>query len=75
MNAAQPVTSNQSQAIQRLKLSVGQLSVAGCKEENEDAIGIRIPEGKLLETKGAVAVIADGVSAAEAGREAEYFGP
>jgi serine/threonine protein phosphatase PrpC len=53
-----------------LALSVGQYSVAGRKPENEDAIGIRIPEGNLLTTKGAVAVIADGVSAAEAGQEA-----
>ena len=53
-----------------LTFSVGQHSVAGKKEENEDAIGIRIPTGMLLNTKGAVAVIADGVSAAEAGKEA-----
>lgn len=37
---------------------------------NEDAIGIRIPDDNLLTTKGIAAVIADGVSAAEAGREA-----
>lgn len=53
-----------------LTFTVGQSSVAGNKSENEDAIGIRIPEGTLLNTKGAVAVIADGVSAAEAGKEA-----
>lgn len=54
----------------QLTLSLGQASFAGVKPENEDSIGIRIPEGNLLTTKGAVAVIADGVSAAEAGREA-----
>jgi len=43
-----------------LLMSVGQLSSAGVKPVNEDAIGIRIPEGSLLTTKGAVAVIADG---------------
>jgi serine/threonine protein phosphatase PrpC len=53
-----------------LQLSLGQVSRAGVKPVNEDAIGIRIPAGSLLTTKGAVAVIADGVSAAEAGREA-----
>lgn len=53
-----------------LRLSVGQHSVAGRKTQNEDAIGIRIPDGNLLITKGIAAVIADGVSAAEAGREA-----
>jgi serine/threonine protein kinase len=53
-----------------LTFSVGQFSSAGVKAANEDAIGIRIPEGVLLSTKGAAAIIADGVSAAEAGKEA-----
>ena len=53
-----------------LMFTVGQRSVAGKKAQNEDAIGIRIPAAGLLGTKGAVAVIADGVSAAEAGQEA-----
>ncbi len=53
-----------------LTFTLAQLSVAGNKPENEDAIGIRIPTGELLCNKGAVAVIADGVSAAEAGKEA-----
>ncbi len=44
---------------------------AGAKKAiNEDALGYRIPEDELLATKGAVAVVADGVSSAEAGREA-----
>lgn len=43
----------------------------GCKKAlNEDAVGFHIPEQALLATKGAVAVVADGVSSAEAGREA-----
>lgn len=54
----------------RLELALGQHSCAGRKGINEDAIGIRIPDGALLTTKGAAAVIADGVSSAEAGREA-----
>lgn len=53
-----------------LTFSVGQYTSAGRKPDNEDAIGIRIPEGVLLSTKGAAAIIADGVSAAEAGKEA-----
>lgn len=52
------------------KFTVGQKSDAGVKPDNEDAMGIRIPEGSLLSSKGAVAIIADGVSAAEAGKEA-----
>lgn len=53
-----------------LSFTVAQRSEAGIKPDNEDAIGIRIPKGSLLSNKGAVAVIADGVSAAEAGKEA-----
>lgn len=52
------------------EFSLGQGSIAGIKAENEDAIGIRIPDANLQLTKGTVAVIADGVSAAEAGKEA-----
>jgi len=53
-----------------LELRVGQHSDAGVKGENEDACGIHIPAGELLLTKGAAAVVADGMSGAEAGREA-----
>jgi len=53
-----------------LSFTVAQRSVAGKKPENEDAIGIRLPKDSVLKNKGAVAVIADGVSAAEAGKEA-----
>ncbi len=72
MNAPQPVTNQQLHPQGKFKLSVGQYSVAGRKAQNEDAIGIRIPDGNLLTTKGAAAVIADGVSAAEAGKEASH---
>ena len=72
MNAAQPVSETLSRSPDKLEFFVGQCSIAGCKEQNEDAIGIRIPDGNLLTTKGAAAVIADGVSAAEAGREASH---
>ncbi|MEZ9593754.1 protein kinase [Shewanella sp. 10N.261.52.F9] len=50
-----------------LSLYVGQYSDKGVKSENEDAIGIRIPTGHVLTTKGAVAAISDGVSLAEKG--------
>ncbi|MFT5032544.1 MAG: serine/threonine protein kinase [Bacteroidia bacterium] len=53
-----------------INFTLGQATYAGVKPDNEDSIGIRIPEGHLLTTKGAVAIIADGVSAAEAGKEA-----
>lgn len=51
----------------KLSITHGQASIAGVKEENEDACGFLIPDGPLLNTKGAAAVIADGMSAAEAG--------
>ncbi len=54
----------------QLKVSCAQLSQAGVKNVNEDSIGIRVPEGDALTHKGIVAVVADGVSAAEAGQEA-----
>ncbi len=53
-----------------LAVTVAQRSSAGAKPENEDCMGIRIPEDPLLTLKGVAAVIADGVSAAEAGKEA-----
>lgn len=53
-----------------LKVSYGQYTSAGAKPENEDCFGIRIPEGETLATKGIALIIADGVSAADAGKEA-----
>ena len=53
-----------------LRISAGQATDAGAKPANEDCMGLCIPEGHGLTTKGVAAVIADGVSSAEAGREA-----
>ncbi|HHH44101.1 MAG TPA: bifunctional protein-serine/threonine kinase/phosphatase [Gammaproteobacteria bacterium] len=53
-----------------LTVIAGQHSEAGRKESNDDSCGIRIPEGALLTAKGVAAVIADGMSGSEAGREA-----
>lgn len=55
-----------------LVVSSGQCSETGAKEANEDACGIRVPEGSLLVSKGIAVVIADGVSASEAGKEASH---
>jgi len=55
------------------KATVATHTDAGARKSiNEDAIGFRIPEDGLLSTKGAVAVVADGVSSAEAGKEAAH---
>ena len=53
-----------------LKISSGQHSEAGIKDSNDDACGIRVPDVSLLNTKGIAAVIADGMSGSEAGKEA-----
>jgi serine/threonine protein phosphatase PrpC len=53
-----------------MQLATGQASAAGVKAVNEDSMGLFVPDGAMLTHKGAAAVIADGVSAAEAGREA-----
>ncbi len=52
------------------KAEVASYSEAGIKPVNEDCVGYAVPENHLLTTKGAVAVVADGVSSAEAGKEA-----
>lgn len=54
----------------RIGLSTGLFTSAGPKPVNEDCLGVRIPDDLLLPTKGIVACIADGVSAASAGKEA-----
>ena len=54
----------------KLTVNAGQYSEKGIKDTNEDACGIHIPHSTLLATKGIAIVIADGVSSAEAGREA-----
>ncbi len=54
-----------------MRLTTGQASAAGQKPVNEDSMGLFVPdEGATLMHKGVALVIADGVSAAEAGREA-----
>ncbi len=54
-----------------LSVTFGQRSSAGRKETNEDSMGALCPaEANLRTHKGVAAVIADGVSTADAGREA-----
>ena len=56
--------------MKRLKLSIQSYSVAGVKDENQDACAYHIPTAQLFEHKGITAVIADGVSACERAKEA-----
>lgn len=53
-----------------LCVRAGQASRAGRKSENEDALGIRVPEPPLLARKGVALALADGVSGAGEGRHA-----
>lgn len=54
-----------------LAVEIGQYSIKGEKEQNEDYVGSFIPQNELqLENKGVAAALADGVSSAEAGKEA-----
>ncbi len=53
-----------------LKFSTGSFSSAGVKLENDDTVVSHIPEEPLLTSKGAIFLIADGVSTAEMGKQA-----
>ncbi|MBK1883815.1 bifunctional protein-serine/threonine kinase/phosphatase [Luteolibacter pohnpeiensis] len=53
-----------------LSISTGLFTSTGPKDRNEDALGVHIPDASLIRTKGIVACIADGVSAATSGKEA-----
>ncbi len=53
-----------------LSITTGFYTSAGIKNTNDDSCGIRIPKLPLLASKGIAAVIADGMSGSEAGKEA-----
>ena len=44
-----------------LKVSIGQYSTAGIKQQNQDFHGVFLPEGHVLKQKGIACVIADGI--------------
>ncbi len=55
----------------QLVVDIASHSIQGRKDINEDSVGFCIPEDALqLESKGIVLAVADGVSSAEAGKEA-----
>lgn len=53
-----------------LAIDSAQYSIAGIKPQNEDSCGIYIPDNSLLATKGIAAVVADGMSASDDGKQA-----
>jgi len=55
---------------QQLKITLGQASATGIKPDNEDCYGAYIPVDKPLQYKGITAVIADGMSGSDGGKEA-----
>ena len=57
-----------------LEVATGSASIAGVKSINEDAAATFVPTANhALINKGVCAIIADGVSSAEAGREASEY--
>ena len=56
-----------------LTIIAGQYSSMGQREANEDFAGFVSPDGQALQNKGACAVIADGVSGANGGRQASEY--
>ena len=53
-----------------LKIEIGQSSLTGPRERNEDYVGVVTPENAQLSTKGALIAVADGVSGNAGGGEA-----
>lgn len=53
-----------------LQINHGHYSIAGIKEQNEDACGLHVPDEPLLTTKGIAAVVADGMSASDDAKQA-----
>ena len=53
-----------------LKFEIGQSSLTGPRERNEDYVGVVTPENMQINTKGALIAVADGVSGNAGGGEA-----
>lgn len=53
-----------------LQIAIGQASLTGPRERNEDYVGFATPEGLELENKGIIAAVADGIGGHRGGREA-----
>ncbi len=68
-NAA--VKSESTKTTSTLQVMIGSCSTKGVKSQNEDSVGSFVPiDSHQLESKGIALALADGVSSAEAGKEA-----
>jgi len=54
----------------KLQINSSHYSIAGVKPQNEDSCGVVVPKVPLLTTKGIAAVVADGMSASDDGKQA-----
>ena len=52
------------------KITIGQYSIAGRKERNDDSYGVVVPDAALIATHGIAMAIADGMSSSEGAKEA-----
>ncbi len=57
----------------KLEISFGQSSDKGIKEQNEDSYGVTTPNDQLLDSKGIVAIIADGMGSCAYPKEASEY--
>ncbi|MBS3798036.1 MULTISPECIES: bifunctional protein-serine/threonine kinase/phosphatase [unclassified Pseudoalteromonas] len=60
-------------SLTQLQVTISQHTEQGVKALNEDAIAAYVPDGHTLTHKGVIACVADGVSSAEAGKEASHY--
>ena len=56
-----------------LQITAGYASLTGKRERNEDFVGMVLPSGSELSTKGILVAVADGVSGSSGGREASEY--
>ena len=56
-----------------LKVAVGYSSLTGPRERNEDFCGVVTPDGEVLENKGIIAAVAEGIGGHKGGREAAEY--
>lgn len=57
----------------KLAISFGQSSDRGIKQQNEDSYGVIVPEDQLLDSKGIVAIVADGMGSCAYPKEASEY--